>query len=135
MKVVFTNGCFDILHVGHVQYLTEARSLGDKLVVGLNSDASVQRLKGSERPVIPQEERRAVLLALRCVDEVHIFDEDTPLKLIQSIRPDVLVKGGDWAVEAIVGNEFVRSYGGEVRSLPFIAGRSTTAIIDKIRRL
>ncbi len=132
MKVVFTNGCFDILHAGHVRYLAHARSLGDKLVVGLNSDASVRRLKGAERPIVGQEERREVLCALKAVDEVRIFDEDTPERLIERIRPDILVKGGDWPVEKIVGNEFVRSYGGEVRSLPFIEGNSTSAIMEKI---
>jgi rfaE bifunctional protein nucleotidyltransferase chain/domain len=133
MKVVFTNGCFDILHAGHVRYLAHARSLGDKLVVGLNSDESVRRLgKGPGRPIVGQNERREVLLALRAVDEVVIFDEDTPLRLIGEICPDVLVKGGDWPVEKIVGHELVLGYGGAVLSLPFVEGNSTTSIVEKI---
>ena len=133
MKIVFTNGCFDLLHAGHVRYLAHARSLGGKLIVGLNSDDSVRRLgKGPERPIVGQDERREVLLALRAVDEVHIFDDDTPLKLIQELRPDILVKGGDWPVEKIVGHELVLSYGGKVLSLPFVEGNSTTSIVRKI---
>jgi rfaE bifunctional protein nucleotidyltransferase chain/domain len=133
MKVVFTNGCFDILHAGHVRYLAHARSLGDKLIVGLNSDESVARLgKGPGRPIVGQDERREVLLALRCVDEVVIFGEDTPLRLIGEVRPDVLVKGGDWPVEKIAGHELVLGYGGKVLSLPFAEGNSTTSIVQKI---
>ena len=134
-KLVFTNGCFDILHVGHSRYLAQARALGNALVVGLNSDDSVRRLKGKERPVVPCEERREMLLALKAVDYVIIFDEDTPQKLIEQVRPDVLVKGGDWPVEKIVGHEFVQSYGGTVKSLPYIPGASTTDIIARVKKL
>lgn len=132
-KIVFTNGCFDILHRGHVAYLNEARKLGDWLVVGLNSDASVKRLKGPERPINNQDDRRFVLQNLRCVDQVEIFDEDTPLELIKRIKPLVLVKGGDWQVDQIVGGREVLSWRGEVLSLSFLDGYSTTAVIKKIR--
>lgn len=132
-SVVFTNGCFDLLHVGHIRYLTQARSLGDVLVVGLNSDPSVTRLKGQGRPLVPQAERKQVLLALRMVDYVCIFDEDTPLELIQKVRPSVLVKGGDWPVDKIVGADFVKSLGGKVVSLPFVEGRSTSEMVRRIR--
>jgi rfaE bifunctional protein nucleotidyltransferase chain/domain len=135
MKVVFTNGCFDILHEGHVSYLQEARSLGDALVVGLNSDASVRRLKGLERPVNHERSRAAVLSALSCVDCLCFFEEDTPYELISQLEPDILVKGGDWEPERIVGADVVRSYGGQVLSLPFRPGHSTTGIIEKIKRL
>lgn len=135
MKVVFTNGCFDILHEGHVSYLKEAKALGDALVVAVNSDASVSRLKGQERPVNPEGSRAAVLTALGCVDYLCLFEEDTPYELISLLRPDVLVKGGDWAPETIIGADVVRSYGGEVRSLPFRQGHSTTGLIEKIRNL
>ena len=131
-KVVFTNGCFDLLHVGHVRYLQDARKLGDFLVVGLNSDASVSGLKGPDRPVQTQDDRAEILAALACVDYVVIFNEDTPLKLIEAVQPDLLVKGGDWAVEKIVGSQFVLSRGGQVKSLPFHSGRSTSSIIDRI---
>ena len=131
-KVVFTNGCFDILHVGHVKYLQQARSLGDALVVGLNSDDSVKRLKGETRPVQCEEDRAEILAALECVDVVVLFAEDTPLDLIKTIEPNVLVKGGDWSVDKIVGSDFVRGRGGEVHSLPFVQGRSTTSIIEKV---
>lgn len=133
-KIVFTNGCFDLLHIGHVRYLTEARALGDLLVVGLNSDSSVRALKGESRPIVSELERREMLLALRPVDAVCIFDEPTPLELIQEVRPQVLVKGGDWAVEQIVGHEFVQSIGGQTRSLPYVPGHSTTEIVDRIER-
>lgn len=129
---VFTNGCFDLLHVGHLRYLADARALGDRLVVGLNSDSSVKRLKGEERPIVPEEERREMLLGLKPVDEVIIFEEDTPLRLIQEVKPDVLVKGGDWAIDQIVGADFVIGLGGKVLSLPFHEGRSSTNIIGKI---
>ena len=131
-KVVFTNGCFDILHAGHVQYLEEAKSLGEVLIVGLNSDDSVRRLKGETRPVVPEEERAIVLAALACVDYVVIFEEDTPYELIRDIQPDVLVKGGDWQAREIVGSDIVLAKGGEVRSLPFRAGVSTTAIVTRL---
>ncbi len=132
-RIVFTNGCFDLLHIGHVTYLAEARSLGDCLVVGLNSDASVRRLKGAPRPFVPEEERLVVLSALRSVDLVTLFDEDSPRELIARVQPDVLVKGGDWPVQKIVGADVVLSHGGLVRSLPFIPGASTTSIVERIR--
>lgn len=134
-RVVFTNGCFDILHVGHARYLTEAAALGDVLIVGVNSDSSVRGLKGGARPIVPERERCEMLLALRCVDYVCLFEEDTPLELIRLVRPDVLVKGGDWPVEEIVGNEFVASYGGQTLSLPFVDGASTTNLIEKILKV
>ncbi len=132
-KVVFTNGCFDILHVGHVRYLRKARSLGDRLVVGLNRDASVRRLKGPGRPVNRERNRAEVLAALACVDDVVFFGEATPERLIRAVRPDWLVKGGDWKKKDIVGSVFVESYGGKVRSLPFVDGFSTTATVRKLR--
>ncbi len=131
-KVVFTNGCFDLLHVGHVRYLQDARKLGDFLVVGLNSDASVKKLKGEERPVQTEDDRAEIMAALGCVDFVVIFGEETPLNLIETIKPDILVKGGDWPVEKIVGSQFVLSNGGQVKSLPFHQGRSTSSIIEKV---
>ena len=134
-KIVFTNGCFDVLHAGHVRYLSQARKLGTALVVGLNSDASVKRLKGADRPVNTEADRKEVLSALSSVDYVEVFSEDTPALLIRKVRPDVLVKGGDWAVKKIVGNEFVASYGGRTKVLPFVKGRSTTATLEKIKRL
>lgn len=134
-RIVFTNGCFDILHVGHVHTLREALKLGDKLIVGLNSDASVSRLKGKERPIVNQEDRSEMLAAFEMVDAVVIFDEDTPEQLIRAIEPDVLCKGGDWSVDQIVGGEFVQSYGGQVVSVPFIPGNSSSNLIDKIKNL
>lgn len=131
-KIVFTNGCFDLLHVGHVLYLAEAKSLGTKLVVALNSDASVTRLKGSNRPIQDEYSRTHVMAALECVDMVIVFDEATPLALITNIQPDILVKGGDWRISAIVGSDIVLAKGGEVRSLKFIPGYSTTEIEEKI---
>lgn len=131
-KVVFTNGCFDIIHPGHVDYLERARSMGACLVVGLNSDASVRRLKGELRPVNDQHSRARVLAALACVDYVVIFEEDTPFELIGKIRPDVLVKGGDWSVDRIVGREIVEAAGGEVCSIPLLAGYSTTGTVERI---
>ena len=131
-KTVFTNGCFDVLHVGHLRYLKEARSMGDRLVVGLNNDSSVRKLKGEKRPIHTEVERKEMLLSLRFVDEVHIFDEDTPLRLIKEIKPDVLVKGGDWALNTIVGYDFVTERGGSVHSLSFYEGYSTTNTIEKI---
>lgn len=134
-KIVFTNGCFDVLHAGHVRYLKQARRLGGVLVVGLNSDASVRRLKGTGRPVNSLADRREVLSALSSVDFVQPFSEDTPAELIRRVRPDVLVKGGDWAVHKIVGHDFVASYGGKTRVLPFVRGRSTTQTLEKIKKL
>ncbi|OLN28621.1 ADP-heptose synthase [Desulfovibrio sp. DV] len=130
--VVFTNGCFDLLHAGHVDVLTRARALGDLLVVGLNDDASVARLKGTRRPVTPAAERAYILAGLACVDFVSPFAEDTPLELIKAVLPDVLVKGGDWPVSAIVGGDVVTARGGRVVSLPLAPGLSTTAIIERI---
>jgi len=133
-RIVFTNGVFDILHRGHVTYLAQAAALGHRLVIGLNSDASVKRLgKGDDRPLNSEDDRAAVLAALRFVDAVVIFDQDTPMELIQTIGPDVLVKGGDWTVDKIVGGEYVQGYGGEVRSLPLVEGRSTTSLVERIR--
>lgn len=134
-KVVFTNGCFDILHVGHVKYLQEAKAQGDILVVGLNSDLSVRKLKGESRPIQTEEDRGTVLSALACVDFVTVFTEDNPGKLIQLLKPDVLVKGGDWKVDQIVGSDFVLAHGGEVKSLQFVQGKSTTNIVSKILKL
>jgi rfaE bifunctional protein nucleotidyltransferase chain/domain len=134
--LVFTNGCFDILHRGHVTYLAQAAALGASMVVALNSDASVKRQgKGADRPVNELEDRLAILAALECVTLVTWFDEDTPLQRIIECRPDVLVKGGDWALDKIVGGAEVRDWGGEVHSIPFIHRKSTTALLDKIRRL
>ncbi len=130
-KIVFTNGCFDLLHVGHVRYLQEAKSCGELLVVGVNSDDSVKRLKGPTRPIQNENDRAEILSALACVDYVVLFSEDTPAQLIEQVRPNVLVKGGDWKPEQIVGSSFVMSYGGEVKSLQFVEGRSTTIIIEK----
>jgi rfaE bifunctional protein nucleotidyltransferase chain/domain len=134
--LVFTNGCFDILHRGHVTYLAQARSLGGALIVAANSDDSVKRLgKGDDRPVNPLADRMALLASLECVSLVTWFDEDTPLARILDCRPDVLVKGGDWPVEKIVGYREVTGWGGTVHSIPFIHERSTTALMEKIRRL
>mgnify|MGYP001765825518 CR=1 FL=1 len=131
--VVFTNGVFDLLHRGHVEYLADARALGDRLVVGLNSDASVRRLKGPARPIVPAADRAAVLRALACVDLVVEFDDDTPERLIRAVAPDVLVKGGDWEVSRIVGRDFVESRGGRVLSIPLREGYSTSALVRRIR--
>lgn len=131
--VVFTNGCFDILHRGHVEYLAAARKLGASLVIGLNSDASVRLLKGADRPINGQDDRAAVLLALAAVSEVVLFDEPTPLALIERIRPDVYVKGGDYDMDSLPEAAAVRAYGGRALALPFLAGYSTTAIIQRSR--
>ena len=134
--LVFTNGCFDILHRGHVTLLAQARALGETMVVALNTDASVKRLgKGGDRPVNTLADRLAVVAALDCVSLVTWFDEDTPLSRILDCRPDILVKGGDWPVEKIVGNTEVTGWGGRVVSIPFIHQKSTTALLEKIRRL
>jgi rfaE bifunctional protein nucleotidyltransferase chain/domain len=131
-KIVFTNGCFDIIHSGHVFYLTEAKKLGDLLVVGLNTDDSVRRLKGSHRPINNEYDRAIVLDALKAVDYVVLFGKDTPLELIHIVQPDFLVKGGDYSPDKIVGAEFVQSYGGKVVTIAFVEGKSTTNIISKI---
>lgn len=132
-RIVFTNGCFDIIHKGHVTYLNEAKKLGDLLVIGLNSDASVKRLKGPERPINNETDRQYVMSQLKAVDFVEIFTEDTPLNLILKVQPKVLVKGGDWKIEQIVGGKEVVENGGEVYSLNFVSGYSTTNIIHKIQ--
>lgn len=133
-RVVFTNGCFDLLHVGHVRSLEQARGLGDRLVVGINSDASVRRIKGPARPIVPARQRAEVLAALACVDWVVVFGEPTPLRLIRALRPDVLAKGGDWKLDAIVGRDDVLSWGGSVRRLREVPGVRTTTIARRIRR-
>ncbi|MBX7060679.1 MAG: D-sedoheptulose 7-phosphate isomerase [Pyrinomonadaceae bacterium] len=132
-KVVFTNGCFDIIHPGHIDLLNKAKALGDKLIVGLNSDSSVRQMKGAGRPVVSQEARKAVLLGLKAVDEVVVFDELTPEKVIEGLRPDVLVKGGDWPLDQIVGAEFVKANGGEVVSIPLVEGFSTSTLIESLK--
>ncbi len=132
-KIVFTNGVFDLLHVGHVRYLKEARALGDFLFIGVNADASVKRLKGNDRPLQNENDRAEILSSLVCVDAVVIFSDDTPEKLIHEVKPSVLVKGGDWKIESIVGASFVQSLGGEVFSLQFVDGKSTTQLIQKAR--
>ena len=131
--VVFTNGCFDLLHPGHVEYLAQARALGDALVVGLNSDASVRRLNGAGRPLLPEAGRAAMLAGLRSVDAVTLFDEDTPLELIRALLPDVLVKGGDYDLDGIVGRDAVEKASGDVRVLPFVEGYSTTDILTRLK--
>jgi rfaE bifunctional protein nucleotidyltransferase chain/domain len=130
--IVFTNGVFDLLHRGHVEYLEEARALGDRLVVGVNGDASVRRLKGATRPIVPCAERAELLAALRCVDLVLPFDDDTPERLIREVRPQVLVKGGDWALEAIVGRAFVEAAGGRVARIRVREGLGTSRLIERI---
>ena len=132
-KIVFTNGCFDIVHRGHITYLNEAKKLGELLIVGLNSDESVKKLKGPERPINNEEDRKFLLENLKSVDWVEVFHDETPLDLIKKIMPDVLVKGGDWRVEQIVGSKEVLQSGGEVKSLNFVDGFSTTSIIEKIK--
>jgi len=131
-RVVFTNGCFDLLHVGHVKYLQKARSFGDMLILGLNSDDSIRRLKGNKRPLIGEDERAHILAALDCVDYVLIFADDTPLRIISALKPDVLVKGGDYTLEGVVGRDIVEAYGGRVELVSFVDGKSTTNIIEKI---
>jgi rfaE bifunctional protein nucleotidyltransferase chain/domain len=131
-KVVFTNGVFDLLHLGHVTYLQDARKQGDLLVVGLNSDASVRRIKGPLKPLLPLEERAEMLLALSCVDYATFFEEENPYNVIQILKPDVLVKGGDWAVDKIIGGDLVQSWGGKVMNLPVVEGRSTTNLIQMV---
>lgn len=131
-KVVFTNGCFDILHRGHVDYLSKAKSLGDVLVVGLNDDASVTRLKGPQRPLVEEGDRAEILAALKSVDYVCTFSEDTPFELIKALVPDVLVKGADWSVDNVVGKDIVESAGGTVQTIEFLPNRSTSKLIAKI---
>ncbi|MEC9282451.1 MAG: D-glycero-beta-D-manno-heptose 1-phosphate adenylyltransferase [Bdellovibrionota bacterium] len=131
-KVVFTNGCFDLLHAGHVAYLQEAKEQGDLLVLGLNSDSSVSTLKGPTRPIQKEDDRAFILAGLACIDYVCLFSDETPIDLIKAVKPDVLVKGGDWKPEQIVGSDFVLERGGEVKSLKFVEGRSTTNIVEII---
>ena len=132
-KIVFTNGCFDLLHQGHVTYLAQAASLGNRLIVGINSDNSVQKLKGIHRPIQDEKSRTLIMASLHVISAVIVFDEATPLELIKIIKPDFLVKGGDWEPAKIVGSDIVQSYGGQVISIPFIDGYSTTAIETKIK--
>ncbi len=132
-RIVFTNGCFDLLHIGHTRYLQEARRLGDCLIVGINSDASVRSIKLDGRPIVPQAQRAEVLAALACVDHVVIFDEPDPRNLIAAVRPDVLVKGGDWPIEQIVGREIVQALGGTVVSIPLVPDVSTTTLVQRIK--
>jgi len=132
MKIVFTNGCFDILHVGHVEYLKKAKSLGDILIVGLNGDKSVRKIKGDSRPINNGNDRARVLEALQCVDYITIFNDETPEKIIEILKPDVLAKGGDWKVKDIVGGDFVKKNGGRVVAIPFVHGYSTTRLIERI---
>jgi len=134
-RLVFTNGCFDLLHPGHVLYLEAARALGDRLLVGINSDASVTRLKGPQRPILPEVARATVLLGLRAVDWVTVFPEDTPLELINAVRPDLLVKGGDYALDQIVGRLEVESWGGIVKVIPFVPGFSTSELERRLGQL
>jgi len=131
-KVVFTNGCFDILHPGHTRYLCAARELGDHLLVAVNSDQSVKSIKDPGRPILDEQVRAELLASLSCVDMVLVFDEDNPLKVIQYLMPDILVKGGDWSEEEIIGADAVKTAGGEVKRIPFVTGFSTTAIIERI---
>ena len=131
-RIVFTNGCFDLLHIGHIRYLEKARTHGDVLVVGINSDSSVRKLKGLKRPLLPAKERAEILSGLGCVDYITIFDELDPLKLITSFHPNVLVKGGDWTKEQIVGREVVEQSGGKVIIIPFVKGASTSTLIETI---
>jgi rfaE bifunctional protein nucleotidyltransferase chain/domain len=131
-KIVFTNGCFELIHVGHIEYLAKASDLGDKLIIGLNTDDSVKRLKGENRPILDQQARAETLAALFFVDAVIFFDEDTPYQLIKAIQPDILVKGGDYQTDDIVGADIVKNYGGVVETIPLVHGYSTSKIIAKI---
>ncbi len=133
-KIAFTNGCFDLIHRGHVAYLESAKQLADFLVLGLNSDDSVRRLKGDERPFINQDDRAYILSRLEAVDVVCVFEQDTPLELIKRVKPDLLIKGGDYRLEEIVGRQVVEAHGGKVLTIPFIEGRSTTNLVKKIRK-
>lgn len=131
-KVVFTNGCFDMLHAGHVDYLNKAKAAGDVLIVGLNSDASMKRIKGEKRPIMLQEERAFILSNLKAVDYVTLFDEDTPEEIISELIPDILIKGADWSLDKIVGRDIVEAHGGEVKTISFVTDQSTTNIIQTI---
>ena len=131
-RIVFTNGCFDILHVGHVRYLKEAKGYGDILIVAVNSDLSVKSIKGDKRPIVSQSERAEVVAALEMVDYVIMFDEDTPYNIIKKLQPDVLIKGGDWTIDKIIGRDIVEARGGKVIAIPFIEGASTTGIVERV---
>ena len=131
-KIAFTNGCFDILHLGHVSYLQEAKKAADILIVGLNSDRSVKKIKGPKRPIVDERSRAAVLAALACVDHVVLFDGETPIKLIEAVKPDILIKGADWKGKGAVGSECVRAYGGKVKFIKYVKGLSSTRIINRI---
>ena len=135
IKIVFTNGIFDIIHRGHVSYLEKAKEFGNLLLLGLNSDASARRLRGDTRPFVNQEDRAFILSRLEAVDIVSIFEDDTPINLIQKVKPDYLIKGGDYNIDEIVGKEFVESYGGKVYTIPLIEGKSTTNLINTIRKM
>jgi D-beta-D-heptose 7-phosphate kinase/D-beta-D-heptose 1-phosphate adenosyltransferase len=134
-KVVFTNGCFDILHRGHIELLKKAKEFGDILIIGLNSDFSVKKIKGEKRPILNEDDRAYILGALECVDAVCLFDEETPGRIIEQLKPDVLVKGGDYEIDEIVGRETVKNYGGEVVTISLVEGKSTKGIIEKIIKL
>jgi len=134
-KIVFTNGCFDLLHVGHLHVLKEAKKLGDVLIVALNSDSSVKGIKGPDRPILPESERAELIAALEMVDYVTLFDEPDPLNVIQELKPDILAKGSDWAADQIIGREFVEGSGGKVAVINFLKGHSTTDIVEKIERM
>ena len=134
-KIAFTNGCFDILHVGHVRYLREAKKTADVLVLALNSDSSVRSIKGEKRPLMNEKERAEILAALECIDFVTIFPELTPLELINYLKPDILIKGGDWPEEKVVGREEIKKWGGRVAIIPEVEGKSTTNIVEKIKKL
>ena len=135
-RIVFTNGCFDLMHIGHTRYLKAARALGDLLVVGVNSDASTRLLnKGPGRPIVPEDQRAEVLAALACVDYVVLFDEPDPARLLAELQPDVLVKGGDWSPDRIIGRDIVEARGGTVRTIPLVPGVSTTLLVERIRQL
>ena len=133
VSIVFTNGCFDILHLGHLDYLFKAAKLGDKLIVGLNSDASISSIKGDNRPILDEKSRGSIIASLLCVDAVILFEEETPQKLIEFIQPNILVKGADYQINNIVGSDFVLSKGGKVQTIPFLEGYSSTAIINKVK--
>jgi D-beta-D-heptose 7-phosphate kinase/D-beta-D-heptose 1-phosphate adenosyltransferase len=133
-KIVFTNGCFDLLHLGHIKYLTKAKSLGDYLVVGINTDKSVRKIKGNSRPITKQADRLQILSSLEMVDFLTLFNDSTPLKLISELRPDILVKGADWKIKDIVGQNLVKAYGAQVKRIPYLKGYSTTNLIEKLSR-
>ena len=133
-KIVFTNGCFDLLHIGHVRYLQQAKSLADILIVGINTDRSIRKLKGPDRPIQNENDRAEILASLKSVNHTILFDEETPLNLIRKIKPHYLVKGGDWKISEIVGSDFVLGYGGDVRSLQFVQGQSTSLLIEKSQK-